>query len=101
MLQGYEIARRALTVASIDCIKPPAAGQAEHFDKGFPWLALRISYGGGKSFVFFYRAGGKLKRLTSAPNHLSRSRMPVRLGGSLAKTWRPRGAPVMALRVHA
>jgi integrase len=56
--------RRALTVASVDRIKPPVSGQVEHFDKGFPGLALRISYGGGKSFVFFYRVGGKLRRMT-------------------------------------
>ena len=36
----------------------------EHFDKGFPGLALRISYGGGKSFVYFYRIGSKLRRMT-------------------------------------
>ena len=58
------LARRALTTASVDRIKPPVSGQVEHFDKGFPGLALRISYGGGKSFVFFYRVGKKLKRLT-------------------------------------
>jgi integrase len=58
------LARRALTSASVDRIKPPTSGQVEHFDKGFPGLALRISYGGGRSFVFFYRIGGKLKRLT-------------------------------------
>ena len=56
--------RRALTAASIDHIKPPVSGQVEHFDKGFPGLALRISYGGGKSFVYFYRIGGKLRRMT-------------------------------------
>ena len=33
-------------------------------DKGYPGLALRVSYGGGKSFVFFYRIGGKLRRMT-------------------------------------
>src|SRR6185437_14074884 len=56
--------KRALTAASVDRIKPPSSGQAEYFDKGFPGLALRISYGGGKSFVFFYRIGGKLRRMT-------------------------------------
>lgn len=56
--------RRALTAASVDRIKPPAKGQVEHFDKGFPGLALRISYGGGKSFVYFYRIGGRLRRMT-------------------------------------
>jgi integrase len=56
--------RRALTAASVDRIKSPGSGQVEHFDKGFPGLALRISYGGGKSFVYFYRIGGKLRRMT-------------------------------------
>jgi integrase len=59
-----ELPKRPLTAASVDRIKPPALGQAEYFDKGFPGLALRISYGGGKSFVFFYRIGGKLRRMT-------------------------------------
>jgi integrase len=27
-------------------------------------MALRVSYGGGKSFVYFYRAGGRLRRMT-------------------------------------
>jgi integrase len=56
--------RKALTAASIDRIKPPASGQAEYFDKGYPGLALRVSYAGGKSFVYFYRIGGKLRRMT-------------------------------------
>jgi len=36
----------------------------EYFDKGYPGLALRLSYGGGKSFVYFYRIGGRLRRMT-------------------------------------
>lgn len=56
--------RLALTAAAVDRIKPPRTGQVEHFDKGYPGLALRVSYGGGKSFVFFYRIGGKLRRMT-------------------------------------
>ena len=55
---------KALTAASVERIKPPASGQVEYFDKGFPGLALRLSYGGGKSWVFFYRASGKLRRYT-------------------------------------
>ena len=39
-------------------------GQAEHFDAGYPGLALRISYGGGRSWVYFYRANGKQRRMT-------------------------------------
>ncbi len=56
--------RRALTAATVERLKPPAKGQIEHFDKGFPGLALRVSYGGGKSWVFFYRVAGKLRRMT-------------------------------------
>jgi integrase len=56
--------RRALTAASVDRLKTPAKGQVEHFDKGFPGLALRVSYGGGKSWVFFYRTAGRLRRMT-------------------------------------
>jgi integrase len=56
---------RSLTVAAVARIKPPRQGQAEHFDQGFPGLALRVSYGGQKAWTFFYRLhGGKLKRLT-------------------------------------
>jgi integrase len=56
--------RKALTAASVQRIKPPASGQVEHFDKGYPGLALRVSYGGGKSWIFFYRTGGRLRRMT-------------------------------------
>jgi hypothetical protein len=57
--------RRSLTAASVERIKPPAKGQqVEHFDKGYPGLALRVSYGGGKSWSFFYRISGKLRRMT-------------------------------------
>jgi integrase len=45
-------------------LKPPPKGQLDYFDRGFPGLALRVSYGGAKSFVFFYRACGKLRRMT-------------------------------------
>src|SRR5262245_61922726 len=56
---------RSLTVASVARIKPPKQGQADHFDQGFPGLALRVSYGGQKAWTFFYRLhGGKLRRLT-------------------------------------
>jgi integrase len=57
--------KRALTSASVERLKPPAEGQIDIFDRGYPGLALRVSYGGAKSFVFFYRiGGGKLKRMT-------------------------------------
>ena len=55
---------RSLTVASVARIKPPKAGQADYFDKGYPGLALRVSYGGAKAWVYFYRLHGKLRRLS-------------------------------------
>ncbi len=55
---------RSLKASTVDRLKPPTAGQVEVFDKGFPGLALRLSYGGGKSFVFFYRIGGRQRRMT-------------------------------------
>ncbi len=58
------LSKRALTEAAVKRLKPPKAGQVDHFDKGYPGLALRLSYGGGKSFVFFYHHGGKLRRMT-------------------------------------
>ena len=55
--------KKSLTVASVDKVALPAKGQTEYFDKGFPGLTRRVSYAGGKSFGFYYRFGGKLKRL--------------------------------------
>ena len=56
---------RALTVAAVERIKPPKQGQIDYFDLGFPGLALRLGYGGTKTWIFFYRLhSGKLRRLT-------------------------------------
>src|SRR5262245_50605501 len=56
--------RRALTAISVERMRPPARGQTEVFDKGYPGLALRVSYGGGKAWGMFYRYDGRLRRLT-------------------------------------
>ena len=56
--------KRALTAIAVERIKPPAKGQVEIFDRGYPGFALRVSYGGGKAWGMFYRHGGKLRRLT-------------------------------------
>ena len=39
-------------------------GQVEEFDKGYPGLSLRISYGGRKTWSMFYRLHGKLHRIS-------------------------------------
>jgi integrase len=53
-----------LTAAAVARIKPPRIGQIDHFDAGYPGLALRVSYGGTCTWVWFYRQDGKLRRLT-------------------------------------
>jgi integrase len=61
------VTRRHLTAVGLSRIKPPVTGQVDHFDAGYPGLALRISYGGSRSWVYFYRWQGKQKRLTLGP----------------------------------
>jgi integrase len=56
--------RRKLTDAYIAAIKPPKAGQDEHFDKLLPAFAVRVGKSGTKAFVLFYRHGGKVRRYT-------------------------------------
>jgi integrase len=72
---------KALTAAAVDRIKQPKTGQSDHFDKGFPGLALRVSYGGAKTFVYFYRLHGKLQRLTLG-------RFPAMSLGEAREAWR-------------
>jgi integrase len=55
---------KALTAAAVERIKPPASGQVEWFDKGYPGLALRVSYGGRKAWTAFFRLHGKLRRVS-------------------------------------
>src|SRR5262249_37867695 len=33
-------------------------------DRGYPGLALRVSYGGAKAWIYFYRLHGKLRRMS-------------------------------------
>lgn len=55
--------KRALTDAAVAKAKAPAEGQVDHFDAGYPGLALRISAGGRKTWTYFYRHGGKQRRM--------------------------------------
>ena len=41
-----------------------AKGQVDHFDSSFPGLHLRCSHTGRKAWGYYYRLGGKLKRMT-------------------------------------
>jgi hypothetical protein len=55
---------RNLTVAAVERLKPPKAGQLDYFDGGYPGLLLRVSYGGAKAWSYIYRLHGKQRRLT-------------------------------------
>jgi integrase len=56
--------KRTLTVAAVERIKAPKEGQVDFTDRGYPGLALRVSYGGAKSFVILYNISGRQRRLT-------------------------------------
>lgn len=53
-----------LTQATVERLKPPASGRVEYFDSTLPGFALRVADSGHKSWVAFYRVGGKLRRYT-------------------------------------
>lgn len=53
-----------LTDAACQRLQPPQTGQTEYFDAAYPGLALRVSSRGVRSWVYFGRVNGKLKRAT-------------------------------------
>jgi integrase len=56
---------KKLTTAAVERIRAPKEGQRDHFDQSHPGLALRVSYGGARTWVYFYRLHGpKLHRMT-------------------------------------
>lgn len=52
------------TAAAIERLKPPAVGQTDYFDAAYPALALRVTANGVRSWVYFGRVHGKIKRAT-------------------------------------
>jgi integrase len=56
--------KKVLTAASVARLKPPASGQLDIYDKGYPGLFLRLSYGGTRTFSMAYRFGDKQRRVT-------------------------------------
>jgi len=55
---------RNLTAAGIERIKPPRQGQCDYFDRGYPGLVMRVSYGGSRTWSYVFRLHGKLRRQT-------------------------------------
>jgi integrase len=97
--------KRHLTDASVQRIKPPKEGSVEIFDLGYPGLALRVGYGGAKSFEMFYRHGGKLRRETLGrwpSTSLADARMEWRkTREAIAKGEDPAGAKAPAMAFEA
>jgi integrase len=58
------MAKIKITNAVLDRLKPPAVGQVDYFDSAYPGLALRITAKGVKSWTYFGRVHGKIKRAT-------------------------------------
>ena len=56
--------RIPLTDAAIRGLKTPARWQLDIVDKGYPGLAVRLSPGGSKTFVYVFRRHGRRRRIT-------------------------------------
>jgi integrase len=56
--------RIKLTAAAIERVRAPVRGQVDYFDAAFPALALRVTARGVRSWVYFGRVHGKMKRAT-------------------------------------
>ena len=55
---------KTLTDVAIRKLKPTAGRQVDVYDSNVRGLALRVSPSGTKTFVIWYRIGGKARRLT-------------------------------------
>jgi integrase len=58
------VPRKKITAAVIEKLKAPTAGQVDYFDAAYPALALRVTSNGVRSWVYFGRVHGRLKRAT-------------------------------------
>lgn len=56
--------KMSLTAAFVDAVKPPERGQMDYWDQRLSGFGLRVSEGGRKSWVCFYRHSGQMRRFT-------------------------------------
>jgi hypothetical protein len=56
--------RRKITAATIERLRAPESGQTDYFDAAYPALALRVTSNGVRSWVYFGRVHGRIKRAT-------------------------------------
>ncbi len=90
-----------LTGAILERLKAPASGQVDYFDAGYPGLALRVTAKGVRSWTYFGRLHGKVKRVTLGRLHdipsLSAAR---RKAGEAAEALREGVDPAAAKRAR-
>ena len=55
---------RGMTDAAAKRLKAPTKGQVDYFDRDFPGLVLRVSYGGRKVWTYNFRFQGQKRRMT-------------------------------------
>ncbi len=53
-----------LRARGVAALKAPEGGQVDYWDTNLPGFGIRVSYGGRKSWIVMYRAGGRKRRLT-------------------------------------
>ena len=56
--------KKKLTAAAVSRLPAPSEGQIDYFDAAYPGLALRVTSNDVRSWVYFGRLCGKLKRIT-------------------------------------
>jgi hypothetical protein len=52
------------TVRGVDAIKADPSRQVDYWDKSLPRFGLRVSPGGRKTWIVFYRHNGRMRRMT-------------------------------------
>ena len=91
-----------LTAQFVERVKVPAAGQVDLFDRGYPGLALRLSYGGTRSWIYFHRVGDRLGLGTYPDVKLAEARDAWRAAREALKQGRdPAAVPAVVKRTHA
>ena len=53
-----------LTAVFVEQLALPAKGQRDYHDTEIPGFRLRVSYGGTKAWIYWYRIDGRPRRLT-------------------------------------
>ncbi len=92
--------KRSLTALAVEKLKPPATGQADHYDTGFPGLALRISHGGTRTWTYKLRAHGRQRKMTLG-TYPAMSLAEAREAWRLAKAAVDRGEDPAATKAEA